>query len=120
MTDTKLSERMRKLGEFNSEQNDEALVRSKWPGAPGSSSDYYTRGRLSQHDRLRPLIEIGVRAVEALSYLECPFCNGSGEHICHDVDEPTSIDCMHKSCAARFRAEAEALVAKMEVERGSR
>lgn len=47
------------------EQNDYKFVRDKWPGAPGSSADYYTRGRFAERARTSAIEAALIAYVEA-------------------------------------------------------
>lgn len=33
-----------------------------------------------------------------MSVKQCPFCKGTGQHLCPDVAEPILIKCSHKDC----------------------
>lgn len=48
---TSLTDRLKAALACDTEQDDYKLVRDKWPGAPGSSADYYTRGRVAERAR---------------------------------------------------------------------
>jgi hypothetical protein len=58
-----VGELYREKAAFDSAQNDLAIVRARWPNAPHPSADYFTRGRVHEFEKLKPLLDLGAFAL---------------------------------------------------------